>query len=1320
MPLKKAVPVKGVPAIIAAAQKIRDTLDKDKSTGWREKVQKWADGKKKLEELLNDDKLPQEKVEVWTAWATNEIEPLFSKTTAPSFITFFHLLLEHLSADIIHPQALKFCSTGTTVAEASGPSGGSQQRLQSGVDLCGAVMQSPKVWLVVAERTILQSLLEDDSSIAHKKILYTESWLGIIVSLLEDCLQLNVGAWGTQAMICDALFEILAGGSDVQRKLLGQDNVLGFKRLGSMFRKTCSTSTLVPLLNIALVILPNHQAKKEVRETSLKQLVMHVGWDPKVTKQAFGALAKISLPAQEDEIMACVNAFAGDAQRTLPRGYQIMALNIDGSDRLASEKGKKYAQKGRVILYIDEKELAFKLVDDEGEETETFEVSKVVSFENTGSGKDGVVMTYRRSEPASGTMDIAFTVKPGEGEGLLLRMGKLMNQVNGDTHIGGEAASRPEEDHYPPYSLEEVVEEVNSLARREEEEAAKDLSEKQPPDSDSANHGEGPLSKGLGTRGAASHPQLPTSSATAASNNVTRRSKRRTASQASARVSQDASRPEQVEDVDFQKESDEDGDEEVEMPPPSQQLPVQEETATSRSKKKFGKPKGRASQSPTKTLGSELEDQSEDENHLSPPPTSARPSRASTARAVKATPISKRASTGVVKPPAPKSKPPTLGAEIKAGSFKAPAKPKPKEKEKEKPTQASVNAPKRGGSVIPDAEGESDQAVQSTPQSKKRSRQSLVETQVINEDPPAEPQSPLPWSKEAEKGTATVLANQAKKAATAALTKKAVIDLSPGGSAVPAVKKASAGVERRTKQIETLPASLNTESDSFNALSKTKIKVFKGNPNAPLPEPDPAYVERPDEVELAAPLGLLDSSPAVPLRPATPPQTAFKVPRGKKQVSIGNDTPTSPSIEISGIRSQDHQNDGPSASQQHTTAEAPSTTAPGKGQTKASNSHLPVKNVHSDPPSESPSSSPPPVPPNQATLLPLALGDLTSLDLPSSSQPEIQPIDLDDASSLSEAGHEFLRQIVTENQTKTHQAPLGEGNSHTSQERIAVDQRPIRALEPQAKASEHLSSKEMSEKPSSKHRATMRAIEEEEPDTEQSKKTLRSSMKGGHPSGEQSDETRPPKRARVSLPPAADEEQNDKDGRPAKKVKQSRRSSNVVAESADEGRNKSKSSNSGRKRSKSIEAEQEEVIQEQAKNQKKARKSTSVEREKERILTEEEKAKKLVSMTLDEIAVFLKDRCGRRIELSSKQSRMTRAQFGQIATQVVQRMHKQSVSLLNGVNTRHAATTKGYGELEKKDVDPMKKDFGKYRGVFEAPADTRKMSATVPGRAWFE
>ncbi|WVQ98058.1 hypothetical protein IAU59_005180 [Kwoniella sp. CBS 9459] len=1209
MVLNKAAPAIGVPAIIAAAQKIRDTLDKDKSTGWREKVQKWADGKKKLEALLNDPELSQDKLDIWASWATTELDPLYSKATVPFFLTFFQLLLQYLFSEYIHQHAQNAASAGD-VGHHTPQSAKSSAVVLRAVEVAGTVCERTTISYVPG----VEADTHSSPRPAHKKILYTQPWIGLLVNLLEDCLQSDIGARGVQSTICETLLEILAEGGEVPVKVLIKDDVLGYKRLGSMFRKAYSTSTLVPLLHIALLIVPSEQAKKEVRQAPLQQLVMNVGWDPSVTKSAFYALAKVSLPVQEDKIMACVNAFAEDEQHPFPRGYQIASLSIDGVDRLTSAKSKKYATQGRLILYIDKKELCFKLIDEDGEETESFDIARVASLANIQSSVDHFTMTYRKSEPIGEAMDIAFTVKTGQGEGLRLNLGKLssLSQINDSPPQDDVAYQNSAEDYQPPYSLEEVVQEVTTLAKRQQEEATRDAGSQGQPSTTGITE---QTSQGAGAS------QL--SNAPAATGN--------------------------------------DGDEEgLELPPSSQQLPVHEETATSRSKKKFGKPRGRASVSPTKLTAPEVDNQSEDETQRSPPPTStkAKSLQAAAARAVKATPTSKSTTKGGFKPPAPKSKQPTLGSQIKPGgingtSMVSTVPEKGSNKSKTIATKASVNTRRRGDSVAPASEGQALQNIQAAPKARRSPRKSLAVKPTLI-DVKRRSLSPLPWSAEATKTASTTMSKQ-------------------------------------------------------------------------------TTTRRHDEP--ATPLQSAERSPLASTNLLSPPQTAFKIPDPRNQVQKVNDAPaiSSHSLGDSGGSlpalpdSDDHQHlpGGPSTTDgiQPSLLSSPAqmTSARVEERTKAENRIVRrlSKDAQSEPRSRAPSASPPPSQPTKNVPQPAAIGARTpvlDIGLTSSPQSDILAIDLDDASSLSEAGHEMLRHIMPEGQSLADPMPSTARNHAAFEEGTPMALKPIRASEPD---NEYLatdggmtrSGKSVFNKASSAH-----LTEEEEPTADSSRRTLQSSIKGGRSAAEGSNGVRPRKHARLSIPTVEDPEEDfeDEETRPAKKVKTSHRDSDV------EGESKPKSKSSSRKRSSSNGGEQEVAVADKLPESKKARGNSSKEKAKERILTESEKAQKEVSLVLDQIAEFLGERWARRIELSSKQSRLARAEFGQLAKRVVEGMHKQSVSLLHDINAHHTSAMKGFGEFTKKEIDPMKKDFEKHHQVVQGLIDAAQNGAIEQKKALFE
>ncbi|OCF32607.1 hypothetical protein I316_05787 [Kwoniella heveanensis BCC8398] len=1305
MVIKKATSSSGtgVAAISAAAQKIRDTLDKDKSTGWREKVQKWADGKKKLEVLLNDTQLSQDKVEVWTTWARAEVEPLFSKATAPFFITFFNLFLQYLFTEIVHPAVRSMAKTKGSIIGSSDHDESPRQLVRA-IEIAGTVLDG------------LLSVMGSTCTTAHKNTLYTEPWLGLLVKLLEDCIQSDIGAWSTQATICEILLEIVAVRKSVPVKLLVKDDILGFKRLGAILHKTTSTSTLVPLINIALLILPNHQAKKEVRETALKQLFVNIGWDKDVTKQAFVSFAKITLPPQEDEIMACVGAFAGDPKRQLPCGYQVTALSIDGADRLDSERSKKYAAKGRVILYVDKRELSFKLPGEEGEETESFEIAKVVSADQTPSREDEFTMSYRRSAMEGMVMSVAFTVRSGQGQGLQTMLSKIVAGMKGLRQPYDVPHTDEVQDRDLPYTLEEVVEEVNTLAQRQkQEEATRDYSKSQardtelthgsPKDSDEHHLSEDVSLQNAGFRVGARLPL-----ALADSSNVTSRSERKTGRE-----------PQQAEGNDGTAGAG--SESEVEMPPASQQLPMHEEKATSRSKKRFGKQKGRASLSPIKPSHRDTGDLSSDEFSKPLPLTPVKSSRASASREVKATTTLKETVTDAFKPPAAKSHPPTLGSQIRDGRAKSI---RTTRYLPENPIEAVENARRRGGSVAPNHQSNNpSQPLLPTPDTRSGAHQALAETRSINTDSQEGDRSPLPWSVEAQKTAST---SRPKQSTAAMYIEAAPID-------VLASKKAAAGVmggKQRSSASQDTPApreeqdgilrnpSMVESRAQVPALAISDNAISVGGPTA--------------ELGSSVPFKPRESSPIVRSRLAVPPQTAFKVPRRRPDdldngvsCSAGGKSPLPPENKDMGHSPEsktdappspvDTQSSAPAAETRRVKGQGVSKLEIGKGASL-------TQGFNYEPSSEAPSSTPPAMQPIKSTLLSKGRSVTATFDMPSSSQPEIQPINLGDTSSLSEYSGEVLQHIASERTSMPHARVSAGGHITVPEEDGLKVAKATASLHSESTDGDLNELKDVLRTSRSTKDAPIESAAEEEPSTESSKKPKRSSMRGREPVDENGGEHRPRKHARLSVPGGkAEEEEDHEDHGPTKRARRSH-SSAAAGEANVETLRHSKSKSSDRKRSKSAEEEQEEggELQDRSKEEKKARRSMSNNKEKEKVLSDSQKTAKEVSLVLDQIAELLKERSTRRIERSSKESRLTRAQFGQIAKKAVEGMHKESVSLLKDVNAQHSACMEGYKSFKNKTVDPTIAGFSKDCKTFEGLIDASKrgVASGTEGRVLFE
>ncbi|OCF45888.1 hypothetical protein I317_00376 [Kwoniella heveanensis CBS 569] len=1312
MVIKKATSssVTGVAAISAAAQKIRDTLDKDKSTGWREKVQKWADGKKKLEVLLNDTQLSQDKVEVWTTWARAEVEPLFSKATAPFFITFFNLFLQYLFTEIVHPAVRSMAKTKGSIIGSSDHDESARQLVRA-IEIAGTVLDG------------LLSVMGSTCTTAHKNTLYTEPWLGLLVKLLEDCIQSDIGAWSTQATICEILLEIVAVRKSVPVKLLVKDDILGFKRLGAILHKTTSTSTLVPLINIALLILPNHQAKKEVRETALKQLFVNIGWDKDVTKQAFVSFAKITLPPQEDEIMACVGAFAGDPKRQLPCGYQVTALSIDGADRLDSERSKKYAAKGRVILYVDKRELSFKLPGEEGEETESFEIAKVVSVDQTPSREDEFTMSYRRSAMEGMVMSVAFTVRSGQGQGLQTMLSKIVAGMKGLRQPYDVPHTDEVQDRDLPYTLEEVVEEVNTLAQRQkQEEATRDYSKSQardtelthgsPKDFDEHHRSEDVSPPNAGFQVAASLPL-----ALADSSNVTRRSKRKTGSQKTDREPQQAEGNGGTAGAGSESE--------VEMPPASQQLPIHEETATSRSKKRcrFGKQKGRASLSPKKTPHRDTGDLSRDEFSNSLPLISVKASRVSASREVRATTTLKETVTDAFKPPAARSHPPTLGSQIRDGRAKSI---RTTRYLPENPIEAVENAWRRGGSEAPNHQSNNpSQPLLPTPNTRSGAHQALAETRSINDDSQEGDRSPLPWSVEAQKTASTSMPKQS----TAAM----YIDAAPID--VLASRKAAAGVmggKQRSSASQDTPApreeqdgilrnqSMVESRAQVPALAISDNAISVGGPTA--------------ELGSSVPFEPRESSPMVRSRLAVPPQTAFKVPRrrpddidNRVSRSAGGKSPLQPENKDMGQSPESETDAPPSPVDTQPSAPAAETRrvkGQGVGKLEIGKGASLTQGLNSEPSSEAPSSTPPAMQPSKSTLLSKGRSVTATFDMPSSSQPEIQPINLGDTSSLSGNSGEVLQHIASERTSKPH-ARVSAGGHITVPEgdglKVAKATVSLHSESTDGKLNEL---KDVLRTSRSTQDAPIESAAEEEPSTESSKKPKRSSMRGREPVDENGGEHRPRKHARLFvLGGKAEEEEDHEDHGPTKRARRSHSSATAGRANVETLRH-SKSKSSDRKRLKRDEEEQqrEGELQDISKEEKKARRSMSNNKEKEKVLSDSQKTAEEVSLVLDQIAELLKERSTRRIERSSKESRLTRAQFGQIAKKAVKRMHKESVSLLKDVNAQHSACMEGYKSFKNKTVDPTIAGFSKDCKTFEGLIDASKrgVASGTEGRVLFE
>ncbi|WWD00591.1 hypothetical protein V866_007526 [Kwoniella sp. B9012] len=89
--------------LTAAIKKVRDALEKDKDTGWIDRLQAWAAGKKKLEALLLDPKFSYTVFHEHLIWADENLLSLVTVPSTPQFFSFFYTLLDHLYTKHVKP-----------------------------------------------------------------------------------------------------------------------------------------------------------------------------------------------------------------------------------------------------------------------------------------------------------------------------------------------------------------------------------------------------------------------------------------------------------------------------------------------------------------------------------------------------------------------------------------------------------------------------------------------------------------------------------------------------------------------------------------------------------------------------------------------------------------------------------------------------------------------------------------------------------------------------------------------------------------------------------------------------------------------------------------------------------------------------------------------------------------------------------------------------------------------------------------------------------------------------------------------------------------
>ncbi|WVW78442.1 hypothetical protein I302_100396 [Kwoniella bestiolae CBS 10118] len=792
-----------------AVIKVRSALEKDKGPGWQKKVEIWAEGKKKVGQLLLDPQFSYTVFEPYMNWAKDQLLDLVIISSVPQFLTFFYTFLDHL-----YEKHLK-----------DAVKNGHQSKSES-IDELGKE-DSPEGITIRVGKTIslivedILQLYAEERIGTHVKALCSKEWILLIADLLDVCLTRGMGEDILQSTLCELIYNMVSDSKDTAaRNLLKDDSVLGFERIGSYLFRSEVTGTSIWLLRIVAQLLPPFSSNgNSERSNALRHVMQNGKWHKNMLPEAFKLVGKISIQYEPQQIMTTINSLAIDTSHIRPKGFRVASFILDGENMLSSGKSKQKLEKGQVVLYLDLWGMVCKAFDEEGSEQDySFRHHKIVNLVRAGTSS--FEFTYQKDQAGSqliGQLGIA-PEHAQEFYGLVILMTQAKSAMSA-SYMGPGAQMDNDSFELPQLDEDDIQTAIQNLKEAQQGGiSASTRSLSKGPDSTSQvpfttqrrSMSRGPASQ-IESADAVEGPSIPETRKSLPSSSVNNqnglqpieskatsngsalvegRPERKVATSAAANVTQQITSEVYVDDDDFpsveeaeegmnfqdraehedgtdgkDKEGEKDKeeekeDEEMQLPPASQQLAVAPANATTRSAKKFGKaPATRPILKPRTVMDSDSDlSEAESSSHLNRPPVATQAINETLLKTV-LTKKSTATEGGGFKAPTPRSSgaDTTLNSQIQQGLSATPSavrttvrKSASKEIEsKGKEREMEKNTPRQEGSKVPAPKPRSTASKALLPPPSPRKPRAKRQSQPVqdNEDDEEvlEKHSPLPW-----------------------------------------------------------------------------------------------------------------------------------------------------------------------------------------------------------------------------------------------------------------------------------------------------------------------------------------------------------------------------------------------------------------------------------------------------------------------------------------------------------------------------------------------------------------------------------------------
>ncbi|WWC59470.1 uncharacterized protein I303_102026 [Kwoniella dejecticola CBS 10117] len=334
-----------------AATGVRDVLDKDKSNGWGIRVQEWAAGRKKLSLLLAEPDLPEEAFQDFHEWAENKLEGLIIAHSVSQFLAFFLSFLHLLADKYLQPASETKRSRGPNVTD----------------EVIGRVEK-----LIALVTNIVDS---DTAQIS------TKEWLILMKDLLDHCLNDEFGDDILQDNICELLHRVVSNATNTTGKaIMVDEKIMGYEKIGSWLYRSKSSGTSIWLLRIMQCLLPP-TSERSGRETALRTVITAEKWSTSVAKICYREMWRVNGDHQPDHLMTIINLLALDKSLLRPRAFQLNDITINSETQLSSDKAKRYRDRGLIIMYVDQCGLLIKSFDNSGSQEDiTFRMSRIIQL----------------------------------------------------------------------------------------------------------------------------------------------------------------------------------------------------------------------------------------------------------------------------------------------------------------------------------------------------------------------------------------------------------------------------------------------------------------------------------------------------------------------------------------------------------------------------------------------------------------------------------------------------------------------------------------------------------------------------------------------------------------------------------------------------------------------------------------------------------------------------------------------------------------------------------------------------------------------------